>query len=125
MIGQLQTFSEQLRSGLQECTWEARQEIVRALVKRIEIEEQTIRIVYKISPVPFEGAPPRGGGVLGNCGRSVAPALRSVTKAGASSRTPIDVFDRAVPQCRAKFEWGTRDVPSQRIFPGLWGQLHL
>ena len=77
VIGQLQTFSEQLRSGLQDCAWEARQEIVRALVKRVEIEEQNIRIVYKVSPTPFDGAPPRGGGDLGNCGRSVAPAFGS------------------------------------------------
>jgi site-specific DNA recombinase len=78
VIGQLQTFSEQLRSGLQDCAWEARQEIVRALVKRVEIEEQNIRIVYKVSPTPFDGAPPRGGGDLGNCGRSVAAALIAI-----------------------------------------------
>jgi site-specific DNA recombinase len=74
VIGQLQTFSEQLRSGLEDSTWEARQEIVRALVKRIEMEEGNVRIVYKVAPVPFDGAPPVGG-VLRNCCRHAAAAL--------------------------------------------------
>jgi site-specific DNA recombinase len=86
VIGQLQAFSEQLRSGLEDTTPETRQEIVRALVKRVEIEEHNVRIVYKVSPVPFDDPPP-GGGVLGrgntvsgNCVRRVAPAVTSRTK---------------------------------------------
>jgi site-specific DNA recombinase len=75
VIGHLQTFSDQIKMGLKECAWEARQAIVRSLVKRIEIEDHNVRIVYKVSPAPFDGAPPRGGGVLGNCGRSVAAAF--------------------------------------------------
>ena len=64
VIGQLETFAGQLRSGLEECDWEARQDIIRALVKRIEIGEDQVRVVYKISPAPFEGGP-QGRGVLG------------------------------------------------------------
>jgi site-specific DNA recombinase len=82
VIGQLQAFTEQLRSGLDDCTPQARQEIVRALVKRVEIDDQNIRVVYKVSPVPFDGHPPPGGsvmrsrvGVSGNCNRREAPAL--------------------------------------------------
>jgi site-specific DNA recombinase len=89
VIGQLQAFSEQLRSGLNDCTPQARQEIVRALVKRVEIEDQNIRIVYKVSPVPFDGPPPPGGGVMGsgvrisrNCDRRQSAALHKSKSSG-------------------------------------------
>jgi site-specific DNA recombinase len=94
VIGQLQAFSQQLRSGLEDCTPQARQEIVRALVKRVEVEEQNVRIVYKVSPVPFDGPPPLGGGVMGsevgvsgNCGRRVAPAFRADKSGGKPSHS--------------------------------------
>ena len=92
VIGQLQTFSTQLRSGLEDTTWEARQEIVRALVKRIEMEEDNVRIVYKVAPVPFDGAPPRGG-VLRNCCRRPAAALpwnQHLERRAAASTSELD-----------------------------------
>jgi site-specific DNA recombinase len=81
VIGHLETFAGRLRSGLEECDWEARQEIIRALVKRIEIEEDHVRVVYKVSPAPFEGEP-QGRGVLWNCCRRQAPAFSSLESVG-------------------------------------------
>jgi site-specific DNA recombinase len=68
VMGHLEAFAERMRLGLGECDWETRQSIVRALVKRIEIGETDVRVVYKVSPGPFEHAP-QGRGVLRNCGR--------------------------------------------------------
>jgi site-specific DNA recombinase len=68
VIGQLEAFAKQLQTGLEECDWETRQAIVRALVKRIVFEENDVRVVYKVSPHPFEGEP-QGGGVLRYCWR--------------------------------------------------------
>jgi hypothetical protein len=73
VMGHLEAFAERMRLGLGDCDWETRQAIVRALVKRIEIGETEVRVVYKVSPAPFERAP-QGGGVLQNCGRRQEPS---------------------------------------------------
>lgn len=68
VIGQLEAFAQQLQTGLEQCNWETRQAIVRALVKRIVFEENEVRVVYKVSPHPFEDGP-QGRGVLQYCWR--------------------------------------------------------
>ena len=57
VIGQLEEFAKRVSQELQEPDWETRREIVRALVKKVEIDEQEVRIVYRVSPSPFEGGP--------------------------------------------------------------------
>src|SRR3954451_17317286 len=57
VIGQLEAFASRVSEGLQEPDWDTRREIVRALVKRVEVDEQEVRIVYRVSPSPFEGSP--------------------------------------------------------------------
>jgi site-specific DNA recombinase len=76
VISHLKAFAEQLQTGLDECDWETRQAIVRALVKRIVIEENDLRVVYKVSHHPFEAAP-QGRGVLHYCWRhsGIPPSL--------------------------------------------------
>jgi site-specific DNA recombinase len=92
VIGQLKTFAKRVRSRLTQCDWETRQQIIRALVKRVEIGEQNVRVVYKVSPAPFEGTP-QGRGVLGNCMRLVAPAVFAFDcRAGACSRDSADAI---------------------------------
>ncbi len=60
VIGQLEEFAKRVSQELQEPDWETRREIVRALVKKVEIDEQEVRIVYRVSPSPFEGGPQQG-----------------------------------------------------------------
>jgi len=74
VIGRLETFASELQAGLADCDWETRQAIVRALVKRIEIGEDCVRVVYKVAPDPFDPVP-REQGVLRNCVRLEAAAL--------------------------------------------------
>jgi hypothetical protein len=57
VIGQLEAFAGRVSEGLQEPDWDTRREIVRALVKRVEVDEKEVRIVYRVSPSPFEGSP--------------------------------------------------------------------
>jgi site-specific DNA recombinase len=61
VIGQLEEFARRVSQGLKEPDWETRREIVRALVKKVEIDEQEVRIVYRVGPSPFEGRPQHGG----------------------------------------------------------------
>jgi site-specific DNA recombinase len=60
VIGQLEEFARRVSEGLQEPSWETRREVVRALVKRVEVDEHDVRIVYRVGPSPFEGRPQQG-----------------------------------------------------------------
>jgi site-specific DNA recombinase len=60
VIGQLEEFAKRVSQGLEEPDWKTRREVVRALVKQVEIDEQEIRIVYRVSPSPFERRPQQG-----------------------------------------------------------------
>lgn len=71
VIGKFQEFAEGIRSGLQEADWQTRREVIRALVKQIEISDSEIRIVYRVPPVPFVERPE--GGVLQDCPRRRVP----------------------------------------------------
>jgi site-specific DNA recombinase len=60
VIGQLEEFARRVSEQLQEPDWATRREVIRALVKKIEIDEQEVRIVYRVSPSPFERGPQQG-----------------------------------------------------------------
>jgi site-specific DNA recombinase len=60
VIGQLEEFARRISQGLQGPDWDTRREVIRALVKRVEIDEQEVRVVYRVSPSPFEGGPQQG-----------------------------------------------------------------
>jgi hypothetical protein len=74
VIGQLQEFAELVRSGLGKADWSTKREIIRALVKRVEVDKEEVRVVYRVSPPPFVESP--NGGILPDCGRGDHPALR-------------------------------------------------
>ena len=61
VIGQLEEFATTgIRRVGQGSDWLTRREIIRALVKRVEIDDQEVRIVYRVSPSPFENRPQQG-----------------------------------------------------------------
>ena len=60
VIGQLEEFAKRVSQELQEPDWDTRRNVVRALVKKVEVDEQEVRIVYRVSPSPFEGGPQQG-----------------------------------------------------------------
>jgi site-specific DNA recombinase len=71
VVGKFQEFAEQIQSGLEKADWTTRQEILRALVKQIEVGDEDIHIVYRIPPVPFnEDA---GEEVLQDCAKGCVP----------------------------------------------------
>lgn len=50
VIGQLQTFAEQVNAGLEQADWETRRKILCALVKRVEVDGDQVRVVYRVNP---------------------------------------------------------------------------
>jgi site-specific DNA recombinase len=58
ILSRLEDFVAQVKEGLQTADWLTRREIIRALVKRVEIEQQQVRVVFRIgflSPHPPSG----------------------------------------------------------------------
>jgi site-specific DNA recombinase len=57
---QIHDFADQVKVNLTKANWTKRREIVRALVKRVEMDKNTINIVYKVPSLPFVKASERG-----------------------------------------------------------------
>jgi site-specific DNA recombinase len=77
VIGQLEEFARRVSQELQEPDWDTRREVVRALVKKVEVDNQEVRIVYRVSPLPFESGPQQGRSQ--HCwGRAVTVVVKSV-----------------------------------------------
>jgi site-specific DNA recombinase len=60
VIGHLAGFAQRVQEGLGEADWQTRREVIRALVKRVEIDESEVRVVYRVNPCPFVEGPVRG-----------------------------------------------------------------
>jgi site-specific DNA recombinase len=60
MIEHVEMFAERVKAGLKDTDWQTRREIMRALIKQVEVGEDSIRIVYKVQPRPFDQSPERG-----------------------------------------------------------------
>jgi site-specific DNA recombinase len=76
VIGQLQEFAQRVSEGLEEASWAAKREILRALIKRVEVGAEEVRVVYKVDPRPFVDGPERGR-LQDRLGRADAPLRRS------------------------------------------------
>jgi site-specific DNA recombinase len=50
IMGRLETFAATVHDGLQQADFHTRREIIRSLVKRVEVDQQHIRIVFRVSP---------------------------------------------------------------------------
>ena len=50
ILGRLETFAAQVHDGLQQADFQTRREIIRSLVKRVDVDQQHIRVVFRVSP---------------------------------------------------------------------------
>src|SRR5690606_28155381 len=89
VIGHLQEFADRIKSGLHDADWLTRREILRALVKRVEVDETQMRVIYRIDPLPFDHGPARGR--LQDCWRRPRHLYRHLLRCdvslGAAART--------------------------------------
>lgn len=60
VVRQFETFAEQIAAGLEQTDLTARRKLLRLLVKCIEVDNDEVRIVYKVQPSPFVLSPGRG-----------------------------------------------------------------
>jgi site-specific DNA recombinase len=74
-ICRLEEFHEKVKEGLVEADWQMRRDLIRTLVKRVEVGKDEVKIVFRIPPDPGD----LGGNEksLQHCRRGERPALRS------------------------------------------------
>jgi site-specific DNA recombinase len=58
VIAHLEEFYQRISESLQTVDWPSKREIIRALVKRVEFDNTNVRVIYKVSQLPF--VPGRG-----------------------------------------------------------------
>ena len=58
ILGRLDEFALRVNNGLDQADWSTRREIIRALVKRVEIDQEQVRVVFRVNPPPGAPLPP-------------------------------------------------------------------
>ncbi|MFH1108239.1 MAG: recombinase family protein, partial [Planctomycetota bacterium] len=71
VIGQLREFAGRIRNGVEHADWATRRELIRTLVKRVEIEKENVRVVYRLSPSSQSKDP--DGAIMQHCRRGDQP----------------------------------------------------
>jgi site-specific DNA recombinase len=61
VIGEFDAFAERMSENLEQADFATKRKLLRLLIKRIEVTDQDVRIVYKVSPRPFVPSPSSGG----------------------------------------------------------------
>jgi site-specific DNA recombinase len=85
VVGKLDEFAAQVKDGLGKQDWLGRREIIRTLVKRVEVEENQVNVVFRVGSRPFVLGP--GRGPLQHCWRRDHSPLR---------RSPLGLHDHSV-----------------------------
>lgn len=67
VVGRLEVFAAQMKSKLDEGDWLLRREVIRTLVKRVEVDHEQVRVVFRVPPDPFVPHPEQD--VLPHCRR--------------------------------------------------------
>ena len=52
IIGRLEDFASTVHNGLEEADWARKRELIRALVKRVEVAPNEVNVVFRIDPHP-------------------------------------------------------------------------
>jgi site-specific DNA recombinase len=52
IIGRLEDFATKVHSGLEAADWTSKRDLIRALVKRVEVARDDVNIVFRIDPYP-------------------------------------------------------------------------
>jgi len=71
IIGRLEEFAPKVHEGLEEADWASKRELIRALVKRVEVAQDQVNVVFRIAPYPEESDPEKKR--LQVCRRSAEP----------------------------------------------------
>ena len=65
VITRLEDLAVKVKDGLAEADWLTKRELIRTLVKRVEIGKEDVQVVFRVVPLPFDSSP--DGGNLQHC----------------------------------------------------------
>jgi len=57
IIGRLEDFAAKLRDGLEAADWASKRDLIRTLVKRVEVARDDVNVVFRIDPYPSDTDP--------------------------------------------------------------------
>jgi site-specific DNA recombinase len=57
IIGRLEDFAAKLHDGLEAADWASQRDLIRALVKRVEVARNEVNVVFRIDPYPGDNDP--------------------------------------------------------------------
>src|SRR5499433_1619654 len=57
IIGRLEDFAATLHDGLETADWASQRDLIRALVKRVEVARHEVNVVFRIDPYPSDNDP--------------------------------------------------------------------
>ena len=73
IISRLEDFATQVKTGLEQLDWQQRRDIIRTLVKRVEIDKDQVNVVFRVEP--HSPAPDSDKDCLQHCTGRDDPAL--------------------------------------------------
>jgi site-specific DNA recombinase len=73
LIGRLDDFAAKRRDGLETADWASKRDLIRALVKRVEVARNEVNVVFRIDPYPSDNDPEKKS--LQLCRRRDDPTL--------------------------------------------------
>jgi site-specific DNA recombinase len=73
IIGRLEEFAAKVQDGLAGADWQTRRELIRTLVKRVEIDQDQVTVVFRVNPDPSAENPDQE--ILHHCGGRVRSSL--------------------------------------------------
>ena len=69
VIGRLEEFSAKVQGGLEQLDWHGRRQLIRTLVKRVEIDRERIKVVFRVEESTFPSTPVGEDPIMQDCGR--------------------------------------------------------
>jgi site-specific DNA recombinase len=76
ILGRLETFASKVKEGLAEADWMTRRELIRTLVKRVEVNQEQVNVIFRVGPTTPSTPSDQHTQSLPHCGGRDYPALR-------------------------------------------------
>jgi site-specific DNA recombinase len=57
VVGRIEAFAEQVDKGLAAMDWKGKRDLVRCLVKQVEVDRKEVTVCFRVEPAPFAQAP--------------------------------------------------------------------
>jgi site-specific DNA recombinase len=118
ILGKLETFASKVKEGLAEADWMTRRELIRTLVKRVEVNQEQVNVIFRIGPTTPSTPSDHHTQSLQHCGGRVEPTSRKYLPRQVGqvrrARTHTGIYQRGKAEGeRSVPKEGTRSLPPQ------------